>query len=319
MKNFFNNIGGDPNGGVVVVKRTEPGMCGGTDATQDTRAPKEIVSDEMIFFDVTSALGGMAAAPGTTQNFDPSLGYVSAFAAPAAEGTFLFLSTFRGFGFGTLGERRSEWAYVKEDIFPKLVALARECDLARGNGYHSETHGLPQNFGGRIDIRYASGERISTSNNQSPVLSPVAATRIADVFGETMKGERVLIPDVSALRQIRFEETRDGGGFTEAVLTIAPDGTALNEQRSRYEDPTVYESTKSVDKETVDGIKKNILDTGILAWESLPGGGGVLPGREKRITFVFDGDEICVKEGKTVPFSISRGFFNIELEMTIKH
>ena len=314
---MFKKVFGDPDGGVVVVKKTEPAMCGGTDATQDIRAPQTIESGEMILFDATSALGGMVPAPGTSQNVDMSLGYVSAFAAPGGAGTFLFLST--ASGFNSWDERRSEWAYVKEDIFQKLVDLVREFDLSRGNGYHSQTHGLPQNFGGSMDIRYSSGERISKSNNQSPILSHEASNRIAGVFGEAMNGERVALPDVSSLRGIRYEETRDGDGFTEAVLTIAPDGTGSNEKRSRYDDPTVYESVKPVDKETIDGIKKNILDTGILAWEDLPNGGFVLPGHEKKITFVFDGREICVKEGKTVPFSLSRGFFNIELEMTTKH
>ena len=32
---------------VVVLKRTGRNMCGGTDATQDTRAPKEILSEDM--------------------------------------------------------------------------------------------------------------------------------------------------------------------------------------------------------------------------------------------------------------------------------
>ena len=45
-----------PDDGIVILKKTEPGMCGGTDASQDTKAPKEILSEDMILFDVTSAL-----------------------------------------------------------------------------------------------------------------------------------------------------------------------------------------------------------------------------------------------------------------------
>ncbi len=42
--------------GVIVVRKPEPNACGGTTETRDTRAPKTIVSEEMILFDVTSAL-----------------------------------------------------------------------------------------------------------------------------------------------------------------------------------------------------------------------------------------------------------------------
>ena len=51
----------------------------------------------------------------------------------------------------------------------------------------------------------------------------------------------------------------------------------------------------------------------------LPSSGSSLNGN-KRLTFVFkDGSEVSVTDGLMLPFGISGGFFNIELEMTTKH
>ncbi len=108
------------------------------------------------------------------------------------------------------------------------------------------------------------------------------------------------------------------GGFTRAELSILPDGTGSNKKRSRYDDPKVYESEKPVDRETVDAIKKNVADTGLLAWAGLPDCSYI--SGDKRLTFVFSGGErISVRGGRNVPDQLSGGFFNVELEMTVKH
>lgn len=69
-------------------------------------------------------------------------------------------------------------------------------NLAKDNGFHSETHGLPENFAGSVSIEYASGEKISFSNNQQPILSPNTGLCIKELFSEAMKGEKVSLPDV---------------------------------------------------------------------------------------------------------------------------
>ncbi len=305
--------GGDD---VIILKQTRPGECGGTDATQRRNAPTTIESTEMILFSATSALGGGVSLDPAGQEAG-LLGYVSAFAAPVAGGTFLFLST--SGGFRNRDEKSSGWALVKEDIFPSLVKLVNETDLAKQNGRHSMTHGLPEDFGGSVDIRYASGERIDFSNNQTPVFLPEVGAKIAALFTDAMKGVPVPLPDVGSMTEIRFAEERKGGGYTRATLTLAADGTATNKKTSRYDDPRVYESEKPVDADTVAAIKKTITNCGILAWADLPDHdfriGGV-----KTLTFVFaDGTEITVGGNKALPSPISGGFFSIELEMATKH
>ena len=109
-----------PDDGVVILKKTEPGMCGGTDASQDTKAPKEILSEDMILFDVTSALSRGYIPSEGKRNSVEKLGYVSAFAAPVSNGTFLFFE--KGDSFQKRAQKTRSWAYVKEDVFPSLVS-----------------------------------------------------------------------------------------------------------------------------------------------------------------------------------------------------
>ena len=298
--------------GIVVLSEPGPLECGGTTATRDTRAPKTIASEDMTFFSVATAFGPFGAFDRDEDGRLP-LSHLSAYAAPAGQGTFLFLSTER------CEEEEKSWAFVKESPFPALTSLVREHDLARDNGFHSRTHGLPQNFGGEVDIRYASGERICFSDNQTPILSPKVGQEIVTIFQTAMRGEKVPLPDLADLAAIRFEEQREDGGFTTATLTLLPDGSGSNEKRSRYDGSRIYESIKPVDKETVAAIKKTIEEAGLLAWPSLPDNGFSAP-TARSLTFTFaPGASVTVPDGKLLPDPLSRAFFTIQLEIETKH
>ncbi|MBQ7595903.1 MAG: hypothetical protein IJU45_04475, partial [Clostridia bacterium] len=232
--NGGNNFGDNE---LAFIKQAKPFECGGTDAALDKTAPKQIDSEDMILFDATSSFAGMVSINLQEESPAERLGYVSAFAAPLPGGTFIFLEKSTGFNYG--GERKRFLAPVKENVFPALVELVREFDFAKSNGFHSATYGLPENFGGSVNIRYASGEMISFSNNQSAVISPVAGQKIADIFTCAFNGEKISLPDVSQLKEIVYSEQRENGGFTKSVLTLNPDGTGTNKKSSRYDDPTV--------------------------------------------------------------------------------
>jgi len=317
MFNFIKKKNGETeNDDIVILRKTAPGTCGGTDAYLDKKAPNTIVSEDMISFDVTSALG-------YSQEQFPEpygkMGYVSAFAEPAGEGTFVFLS--KGDVPRRLAEKTKSWAVIKKNVFPELDRIVRENDIAKNNGFHSTTHGLPENFGGGIYIEYASGEKISISDNQSPVLSVKTAVEIARFFDEALKSERVELPDVSSVKEIRFSEERKNGGFTKAVLTLLPDGTGVNAKKQKFDSPEVYETEKPVDADTVSKIKSVIVEKGLFAQALLPEENNRFSINEnKTLTFVLeDGAEITVKNRRVLPKPISGGFFDIELEMTTKH
>ena len=302
----------NPDGDIIVLKSTRPGECGGTDATLDKRAPKEILSDKMTFFSADSSFWTCVI-----DDVDPRkrIGYFSAFAASCGDGTFVFLEKIVGY---RDDQAKYEWALVKDDIFSELVKLVRENDIAKENGYHSRTHGLPENFGGSFMIKYESGEKISISDNQAPVMNYRTGADIVKVFDKALSGKKISLPSVSSLKKICYSEERDDG-FTKAVLKLLPDGKAINEKQSKYGDSKIYESQKDVSRETVDEIKRNIERCGLFAWKDLPES-EYHRGRDKTLTFCFlDGTELTVKDQREVPDKIRNGFFNVELEMTTKH
>ena len=302
---------------IVILSRTKPYECGGTDATLDRKAPKTIVSKEITSFSVESALPRDFARINRYDNTVEFIGYVMTFAVPVENGTFMYLVTSRGFYHGE--ERKSSWAFIKENVLPQLAELVEKQDIAKENGYHSTTHGLPENFGGSVLIKYASGEKISFSDNQGPIISSETGLAIAEFFKTAMGGEKIDMPDVSKIKMIKFAEERGNGGFSHAVLTLNPDGTAVNERTDKYDSEKIYERKKDVSAETVREIKKNIEEFGILGWTTFPQR-SYISGNDKKLTFIFDdGSEITVDDIRDLPSELSRGFFNIELEMTTKN
>ncbi|MBR6332650.1 MAG: hypothetical protein IKR78_05950, partial [Dehalococcoidales bacterium] len=179
-----------------------------------------------------------------------------------------------------------------------------------------KTHGLPENFGGDADIRFASGEKIRFSDNQSPILGTEVSLRIIEAFTKALRGERVQLPDAKDLAQITYREDRDRGRFSKSVLTLNDDGTGTAKRSARYDDPKIYESEKSLDKDSVAKILDMITSNGVLGWADLPKQ-DYSNDREESLTFVFkDGSEIKVPGGRALPGQIRGAFFDIELEIT---
>ncbi len=313
---IFNGKKKKEDDGIVILSKPPENACGGTTKTLDTKAPKSIDSHEMVYFSAESALGWVMP-PETGRRKKEPLMFISAHAVPGDDGSFVYYENSREFR--GRGNRAARWAYVKENVFPKLDIAVREMDLIKSNGLHSTTHGLPENFGGSVHIEYDGGEAISFSNNQSPVLSRESADRIDSLFEGFLEGEKVALPDSQDVCEIMFEEKRKDGGFTKADLVIGDDGTAVNKKASRYSDPKIYESEKPVDAETVSFIKDCIGKNGMPAWATLPEKKYEWSS-EKTLTFVYkDGQKITVTNAKRLPQSILDAFFKIELEITTKH
>ncbi len=316
MDSIMNRNNDSSDDGIVVIRNTSENMCGGTKATMDTKAPKIISSSEITVFSISSSFAGFGTV-GTVKP-EETIGYVYAHAVPSAGGTFLYLVTKKGMGMYGSDDVWSGWALIKNDIMPSLSDFTNEYELSKNNGFHSFTNGLPQNFGGNIEIIYADGEQISISNNQSPVFSMQAAVKIAKIFRDAMDMERSDLPDISLLSEIRFATDFSDGGFQRATLRLMPDGTGVNHKISKYGESQIYESEKEVESEIIADIKRNITDAGILAWVGMPLRKKITD--DKVMTFVFsDGREITVNDRVYLPYGLTSGFFNIELEMTTKH
>ena len=247
---------------------------------------------------------------------EQKLGFVSAFAVPDGNGRGFLLYLTTGEYARKRAPKKRAWAFVRKDVFPALVSLAKECGLAKENGHHSSTAGLPENFGGSISVRYASGETISVSNNQSPVLTRETAFRIVRLFEEAMQGEKAVLPDLSDLTEISCEECRKNGGYTKARLTILPDGSGVVRSSSKYDRPEVFENEHPMEAGRVAGILSKIAENGILAWSGLPASAFGF-GRDRTTSFFFrNGQSVVIEGDKVLPEGLSSVLWDVQREMT---
>lgn len=67
-------------------------------------------------------------------------------------------------------------------FFTRLQDVVSHYDMARENGRHYKVSGLPPNFGIALEVQYASGEQIRTSDNQNCFLSNEAMEELVALF-----------------------------------------------------------------------------------------------------------------------------------------
>ena len=71
------------------------------------------------------------------------------------------------------------------DFLKQLQELVEKYNLSKNNGYFVEVAGLPAGLGGRLDIKYESGENIFKSSNQFPILNEEEEKRIYELFHQS--------------------------------------------------------------------------------------------------------------------------------------
>lgn len=80
-------------------------------------------------------------------------------------------------------EIAGEWHFrPKESFFRQLQEIVSRYDFAQYNGQFYTVSGLPPGYGMKLEIRYASGESIRASNNQSTFLPLEAMQDLAALF-----------------------------------------------------------------------------------------------------------------------------------------
>lgn len=75
------------------------------------------------------------------------------------------------------------------DFLAKIQEIAAAYNFAKHNGYYHKVSGLPDMYGERLDIIYASGEQIYAYDNQSRFLPYEAAEELILLFGASIKSE----------------------------------------------------------------------------------------------------------------------------------
>ena len=66
----------------------------------------------------------------------------------------------------------------------KLQEIVKKYDLAKHNGYTHHVSGLPDMYGAKVDIKYASGESIYAYDNQDCFIPFEAIEELIELFNK---------------------------------------------------------------------------------------------------------------------------------------
>lgn len=290
-------------------------MCGGATDHYDSTAPQEIQSTEVVYFSISTSLTTLVGQGRYSQFY--------AYASKLECGNLIVLNAYR-----TRGEADSFCTVITDDIFPQLDAIVRKYNLASRNGSHHSVSGLPQNFGGSIDIKYASGEFIDKSNNQSPMFSGDCADETADLFlSYYEKGTRPEAPCGADIEACRYAEERSDGGYKRLTLAVNEESGKWHISSREYFAPfkikskdsasgetlisnPVYEKDRDLDAEDPMAQFREAFDASCMfAWPYLPKRSGKMyDDYAKSVTFIMkDGSEIKAEERHKIPYAAKGG------------
>lgn len=188
-------------------------VCGGSSGVKGefSDAPKTINSKEITYFAVSCSFATMGS--------DRAYTYVSSLAVPAGRGTLVSLTYSTQSRFSGGGNDYCETRLVTGDVFVELQAIVDRHDFAKKNGESYHVAGLPDNFGGSATIEYASGEKITMSNNQSPIIAPAAGAEIVDLLKGRIENDAVGDLSVGDIVKIVYNEFYEEGHYTTYELT----------------------------------------------------------------------------------------------------
>ena len=122
----------------------------------DPDAPKVIESSEIVSFDCKLSL---LAIPEEDSEFS---GRVYKLCAALENGTVSGKIDWHG----RPGDGNNRTFSADASFMEALQEIAVKYDFAKHNGYSYSVSGLPDMYGARLDIKYASGESIYAFNNQ---------------------------------------------------------------------------------------------------------------------------------------------------------
>ena len=287
--------------------RSEPDIpaCGGSTTTFDDKAPKVIVSREIVWLSCDCSFRTVAEPV-------PPYEYIAAFAAKVDNGV---LAGYIARDFHRSAETLHGLGVVSDAVLADLAAIVEKYDFARSNGRCHSTSGLPENFGGSLSVDYASGESIYFSDNQSPIIRGDAGAALVDCMKRALKKDAVKgLPTAADVTGLRFEERDKEGGYH----IIDWNGTALHtEQKYRFDgdDGPVYVKDATTAPEDFDRIRALIDRNGLLYWGGLPERSGpIFEMYDKSLTFrLKDGTTRTVRDVMKGPDFTRNGIFETEM------
>lgn len=143
---------------------------GGVRHYENTNAPKTITSTQIVYFSCEFSTTNLAP------DSSPVAGrYYTLYAAQDG-------GSYEARGGGDIyGERK-----FTPDVafYAALQQIVAQYDFAQHNGQFYTVSGLPPDLGAKLEIQYASGESICSSNNQSCFLPLEAMEKLVELFSQ---------------------------------------------------------------------------------------------------------------------------------------
>lgn len=179
---------GNGDGGNNMILNEEP-VCGGVTDNTDYNAPKEIKSENL-----TSLSVGFYHE----DKYNRSSGrYYNFVLEPDGEGKLIFKENFASEGFE-----------VDKSVLGDVQAIIKKYNLAKSNGYHKTTAGLPPQFEKCFfEAKYDSGEYISFSENSDP--SAAWSQELLEYFAYLMADhgdDKYIIPKITGvIERFKFD------------------------------------------------------------------------------------------------------------------
>ena len=184
-------------------------VCGGIHRSWESGAPKVIESHEITHFELEFSLVSYVLNDDEDKDF---CGYFELECDLDGDRVVGKYATRKRFDGGKNVTFETDKNFLKE-----LDKVIHEEDVIRFNGYTSRTAGLPDMFGDYLDVDFASGENLYTSNNQSIDLPMSALRRFKKVFESALDKPQAVAPPTDD-----EPEDFDAGWMCECGVVNAP-------------------------------------------------------------------------------------------------
>ena len=156
-----------------IVEPIEIPVNGGRDENWDKNAPKEIKSEDLIYFDSWFANNETQELEWGKYFFKAELGEDG-----KVTGSYYYMD--KNGDFAPL-----EFPFETDaSIMKEINEIVKESKIVAWNGYYGHTNGIPENYGFAIDAKYASGERLYCSDNAGNYFSEETMLALNNLFYE---------------------------------------------------------------------------------------------------------------------------------------
>lgn len=305
---LISGLGGCQQPGGNDMRESVPedgGLAPGSTDARNSKAPKEIKSEDLNYFAVECNFTGLA----DEHDYD----FVYGYAAPVKDGVMVGLKYTASFSYQGDERNYSKVAFVKGDVLQELQAIVKVNNFAKNNGLYHYVNGLPQNFGGYVRVGYSSGESISFEDNQGAVIGADTGKDIVDVLKKYIENNRAENIVASNIDVITYRQERGEKNYTAQRL----ERNKLTCEQRFGTDSKVFHNEYSVTEADFDKVAQMVMDSGMLYWDGLPEDSSDLYkiSLDSLTVTINDGTECVAKQNMKAPANAPSDIFKICMVM----